>query len=108
MINFIQSYWREILAVVTAIISIVVFIVRKRPVRVVDTLNEIICRLLPYCISVAESAPKGEKLDVCISALVQLLAEMDYELDEDHKKFAIEQVEVILSTPQKKEKKNER
>lgn len=104
LLNNFLRYWREILAVLTAIISIVVFIVRKRPVRVVDTLNEIICRLLPYCISIAERAPKGEKLDVCISALVQLLAEMDYELDEDHKKFAIEQVEAILCTPQKKEK----
>lgn len=102
VIKFIQENWRLILEIALVIVSTVIFIVRKRPVRVVDTLKETICRLLPYCITLAEKAPKGEKLSQCLAILSQLLADMGIDLDEDYKRFAIEQVEIILSTPQKK------
>lgn len=102
MKQFIIENWRLLLEATLVLISTILFIVRKRPVRVVDSLNEIIVRLLPYCITLAEKAPKGEKLSQCLDLLAKLLADMDYELDETHKKFAAEQVEAILSTPQKK------
>lgn len=102
IIDFIRNYWRELLAAVELIVVIVLWIVKKRPVQVVDTLKETIIRLLPYCICKAESAPKGEKLGLCISLLTECLAELGIELNDDYKKFALEQVEVILSTPQKK------
>lgn len=102
MKQFIFENWRLLLEAALVLISTILFIVRKRPVRVVDTLKETIIRLLPYCITLAEKAPKGEKLEKCLSLLAELLADMDYELDDFHKKFAAEQVEIILSTPQKK------
>lgn len=102
MIKFIQENWRLILEIALVIVSTVIFIVRKRPVRVVDTVKETICRLLPYCITLAEKAPKGEKLSQCLILLSQLLSDMGIELNDDYKAFALEQVEIILSTPQKK------
>lgn len=102
VIDFIRTYWRELLAAVELVVVVILWIVKKRPVQVVDTLKETIVRLLPYCINSAESAPKGEKLAACLAVLSQVLADMGIELNDDYKKFALEQVEVILSTPQKK------
>ena len=102
MKDFLLTYWREILAAIELIIVIVLYIVKKRPVQVLDTFRELILRLLPYCITKAEEQPKGTKLDFAIDLLKKVLAEMGYELSGDYEKFAREQVEVILSTPQKK------
>lgn len=98
---FIQN-WRIILEAALVITSAVLFIVRKKPVQVIDTLKETIIRLLPYCIQKAESSPKGQKLSVCLKLLKSVLASMDIELTESYEKFASEQVEIILATPQKK------
>lgn len=102
IINFIKLYWREILEVAAVLVSIIICCIKKKPVQVVDTLKETIIRLLPYCINQAEGAPKGEKLSRCVSILSQVLGDMGINLNEDYTKFALEQVEIILSTPQKK------
>lgn len=100
--QFFVTYWRDILSVMVLFASLVLWIVRKKPVQVVDTMKETIVRLLPYCILKAESAPKGEKLSVCLALLKELLEQMGLDLNSDYTKFASEQVEIILSTPQKK------
>lgn len=102
MFDFLKLYWREILEVVAVLVSIIICCIKKKPVRVVDTVKESICRLLPYCISQAENQPKGEKLNFCISLLASTLAELGIEFTDSYKQFALEQVEIILSTPQKK------
>ena len=102
MKDFILNYWREILDVLAIVISIILLCIKKKPVQVVDTLKETIIRLLPYCINKAEGCPKGEKLAACLALLGELLSSMDLPFTETDKKFATEQVEVILSTPQKK------
>ena len=105
VLDFIKVYWKELLELVCLVLSIVICCIKKKPVQVVDTLKETIIRLLPYCINSSENAPKGEKLNDCINLLSDVLKNMGLELNEDYKKFAIEQVEIILSTPQKKEVK---
>lgn len=102
MKEFILTYWKEILSLVGLAASIIICCIRKRPVKVVDSLNDLIIRLLPYCINKAESQPKGAKLGFALSTLSDLIKESGYEMDADHLKFAAEQVEIILSTPQKK------
>lgn len=102
MKEFLINNWRIILEAALVITSAVLFIVRKKPVQVIDTLKETIIRLLPYCIQKAESSPKGQKLSVCLKLLKSVLASMGIELNDDYERFASEQVEVILSTPQKK------
>lgn len=104
-VEFLIIYWREILEVVVIVASIVICCIKKKPVQVVDTVKETICRLLPYCISQAENEPKGKKLEFCISLLASTLEGLGISFNEDYTKFAIEQVEIILSTPQKKEVK---
>lgn len=101
-VDFLKLYWREILEVAAVLVSIIICCIKKRPVQVVDTLKETIIRLLPYCIRSAESQPKGEKLAYCLTLLAQTLKDLGIDLTDDYKKFAAEQVEIILSTPQKK------
>ena len=108
MINFLNEYWKVILDLVVLMATIILWIIRKKPVKVVDTLKEIVVRLLPWCINSAESAPKGEKLGVSLALLEEALKDMGYELTPELKEFASEQVEIILSTPQKKGVKYEK
>ena len=105
--DFITQYWREILQVVVLLTTTILWIVRKRPVKVVDTLKEVIVRVLPALINVAE-AQDGfsgkDKLDYVIHELVKVLTELGYgdDLIVQYLPFAKEQIELILSTPQKK------
>lgn len=112
MIEFVKTYYREIIDFILVITSLVLFIVRKRPVKVIDTLKEVILRLLPYCINTAEGKHGDDKKTFALDLLNQLLLEMGYDFLPEYKKFASEQLEVILSTPQKKGiiygKKNEK
>lgn len=102
IIDFLIDNWKTVVEIVVLLTTIILWIIRKRPVQVVDTLKGTILRLLPYCISQAENQPKGEKLSFCLSLLASTLAELGIELNDDYKAFATEQVEIILSTPQKK------
>lgn len=105
--EFLRDNWRLLLEAVCVIASLVFCLIRKKPVKVVDTLKEIIVRLLPALINNAEGMEglKGEaKLKVVISELVLILKDLGYsdEVIDPYLPFAKEQVEVILSTPQKK------
>lgn len=109
MKDFLIQYWREILYVFCALLSLVLFIVKKKPVKVIDTIKETIVRLLPYCINEAEKlqgAPGADKKAFALSILWKLLSDFvklsGDELKEIYSDFAAEQVEVILTTPQKK------
>lgn len=107
MIDFLREYWRELLSGAALIVTIVLYIVRKKPVKVVDTLKEIIVRVLPALINLAEmqSGLTGEdKLNFVLNELTKALLEDGYgdEVIQSYLPFAKEQVELILSTPTKK------
>lgn len=104
MKQFFVENWRLILEVILVITSAVVFILRKKPVKVIDTLKEMVVRLLPYCIQQAENTElKGDGKKVfALNLLVELLKDSGFDVSGDLYKFAGEQLEVILSTPQKK------
>lgn len=96
--------WKLIVELLVLVTTLVLYIVRKRPVKVVDTIKEIICRLLPFAITEAEKTDlKGDdKKNYAIEVLAKVLCEMDLDFTTDYQRFAGEQLEVILSTPQKK------
>ena len=105
-IKFICDNWKLILEASLLIASVVIWLFKKRPVKVVDTLKEVICRLLPSLICLSEKTDlKGsDKLQFVLDHLAKILKELDYGDDviAQYLPFASEQVEVILSTPQKK------
>ena len=103
---FILENWQWMVEVIAAIIALVLFIVRKKPVKVLDTVKECISRLLPYVIKEAEKTDlKGEdKMVFALQTLYALLKDFGYEeVYNNYRDFAREQIELILSTPQKKE-----
>lgn len=105
--NFIKENWQLILEVAVLVVSVVMFLVRKKPVKVVDSLKEVIVRILPALIVMAENQDglKGsDKLKFVLDELKKVLTELGYSGDvlSQYLPFAAEQVEVILSTPQKK------
>lgn len=107
VINFLIQNWRLIVEIICAIIALVLFICRKKPVKVLDTVKECISRLLPYVIKEAEKTDlKGEdKMVFALQTLYALLKDFGYEeVYNNYRDFAREQIELILSTPQKKER----
>ena len=107
MKDFILTYWKEILEIVIFIACLVFCIVKKKPIKIQDTLNEIILRLLPGCINSVEINCSGvdgsSKKKLCTSLVLEALKELGYvNLDQSYLDFISQQIEVILSTPQKK------
>ena len=109
VINFYQANkeWLDkvIYLLITIIVTILVSVIKKKPVKVIDTVKECITRLLPYCICDAEKTDlKGEDKKVfALQCLYKLLKEFGYEeIYDQYREFAAELIEVILSTPQKK------
>ena len=106
LIVFLQENWRLLLEASLVLVSTILFIVRKRPVKVVDTLKEIIVRVLPSLICAAERTDlKGsDKMKWLLDELAKVLRELNYGDDviAQYLPFAMDQVELILSCPQKK------
>lgn len=104
---FIQN-WRLILEALLVLVSFIFMIVRKRPTKVIDTIQTLIVRLLPGLINQAEidfgSGNGSAKKNFVLDHLHELLLEFGYsdEVVSQYKTFASDQVEVILSTPKKK------
>lgn len=109
MKDFIFTYWREILYVICALVSLVLFIVRKPSVKVVDSITERILLLAPAAISKAEevygSGHGSEKFLFVIDLLKLAIEEDGFVISDKIIKFMTSYVEAILSTPQKKEAK---
>ena len=54
MIKFFTENWRILVEICALILSTVLFIVRKRPVKVVDTLKQFLSILIPQYVAHAE------------------------------------------------------
>lgn len=106
LINFIKDYWYFIVPCIEIILTVLLIILRKKPVKVVDTLKEIIVRVLPSLIIGAErTGLKGsDKMKWLIDELTKILRELNYGDDviAQYLPFVMDQVELILCTPQKK------
>ena len=106
MKEFLIENWRLLLEAACLIVSFVLFLVRKKPVKVLDTIKEFVVRLLPGLINAAEmtTLSGADKKKYVLEELVKVLKEFGYcdEVITQYLPFASDQVEVILSTPQKK------
>lgn len=108
MIDFLITYWKEILDVLILIGAVVLYILKKKPVNVLDTIKEVIIELLPLAINKAEEsgAAGSDKKVLAAQYVFDALKILGYgaypELKETYGKFIDEKIEVILSTPQKK------
>ena len=105
-VDFVSKYWYLILPAVEILCTIIIVVLRKKPVKVLDTLKEVICRVLPSLIVAAErTGLKGsDKMKWLLDELAKVLRELNYGDDviAQYLPFAMDQVELILSCPQKK------
>lgn len=100
---------KELIAdAVAIVVAIILFIIKKKPVKVLSTIKELGLRLLPFLINDAEKTDlKGEdKKEFVFAHLVQAFVDEGYDpkLIEQERKYWLNEIEVILSTPQKKER----
>lgn len=107
--DFLFTYWREILYIVCAIISLVCCCVRKKSNKVVDGIVDHIFTILPQIINQAEGTDlKGQdKLDYATGLVLNYL-KFNTGLDEKTLYAYVDLIhgciENILTTPQKKER----
>lgn len=106
ILNFIQTYWREILEVVTLLSTFLVFLCKKVKVENPSIIS-FIDDVLPQAISTAEAsigAGNGlEKKKAVIDALLKAIKNSFHGINEKkYKKVIEDKIEIILSTPQKK------
>lgn len=107
MKEFLIQNWRIILEAVLVVAAGVLALIRKKPIKIVDTIRENIATWLPALIDKAEmSGYKGaEKLIYCLDLVYSVLCQKwmtREEFDRDYLEFTKAQIEAILTTPQKK------
>ena len=102
MKEFILTYWKQILDVVSILFCLIFFFLKKKP------LGNVFAMIFRYCLAavmMAEEHPvKGqEKLDLAVEAVKELILEEYPTLNFDkYRKYVVGCIESILSTPQKK------
>ena len=106
ILNFVQTYWREILEVVTLLASFLIFLCKKVKVENPSIIS-FIDEYLPDAIIAAESClgpSKGslKKKTVIDTMMEELKLKFHGIKEEKYKKYIERQIELILSTPQKK------
>lgn len=107
VIDFILENWQLIAHAVIALVSVIFFILKKKPNQIIDSVAEGILKFLPHALNLAElTALKGvAKKEYCINLIREWARQHSIELTDYYIDFASKQIELILSTPQKKEDK---
>ena len=104
--NFISRHYELIISVITLIISVVIFIVRKKPI---NSVYSRIWSLAVSSIQITEAQCHGsskDKLSYCLDLIYSALLKEYPNLDITRYEIFIKcAIEIILSTPQKKEDK---
>lgn len=109
--DFLVSYWKVIVLGILVVLDLVLVVLnRRKPVKVFDSVHQVITSILPELIKVAEasycSGHGDEKLEM-VKQLVFNYLKSCYGFKNDeclsYDAYITKQVEAILSTPQKKE-----
>lgn len=116
MIEFLKSYGPLILEALILIASTILFIVKKKPVKIVDSVKALIIGMLPEVINRVENYKDvfdpsrklsgQEKFQMALNILKSYMVDELGIKEEDlplYRDFLTYNIEAILSTPQKKE-----
>lgn len=104
-VKFCQTYWREIVDVSVLIISVIICLIRKRPcINKMDEIKEDVLQVLPIFIKGIEKPGNGESKKNQVIELCKNFVKKKFKIDcpQDVMDLVENQIEVILSTPQKK------
>ena len=104
MKEWLRDNYELVINICLVILSVVIMCIKKKPVKIVDTVKEVICRLLPAAINDVEGKDLSgaSKRQAALLLVFEALEDLGYVVTPEVKEFASEQLEVILSTPQKK------
>lgn len=104
--NWLMNNWRLIIDILSVIIVSIFFFIKKKPIKLIEGLDEAIIRLLPPFINRAEETDlKGEdKKQYVMLRVIESLQALGYkDCDPVYVKSVIStMLELYLSTPQKK------
>lgn len=105
VISFVCENWKLIAYCITALVCFISCLVRKKPVKVIDSIYQEITDLVIRCIGLFERPGHGAEKKVSVLGCVQeWLADKHPEVDfQKYLDFASRIIEDILSTPQRKE-----
>ena len=120
MSNFIKAYWREILEVFAILMSIVICCIKKKPIKLVNSVKAQLIEALPEVINRVENYKDimeptrklsgDEKLRLALNICHSFMVD-DLHIPEDdlclYTAWLVEHIEAILSTPQKKGESHE-
>ncbi len=115
MLDFIKENWRLIIDIISCIVVVVFFFIRKKPIKIVDSVKACIIDKLPEVINAVENYKDvfdplrklsgEEKLTMALSILKTYLVDELGLKEEDlplYTSWLVQHIEDILSTPQKK------
>lgn len=105
ILNFIVQYWKEILTVLGVIITIVLYLVKRRPkVNLLDTIKEDVLELLPVLINKVECDGNGQRKKNAVIDFVNKYLQKKYQVQISPylSEWLSDAIESILATPQKK------
>ena len=105
VLEFLKTYYKEIIEISILFISVVICLVRKRPcVNEIDIIKEDVLEKLPSFISVVESPGNGAQKKKAVIDLVSLYVRKTYKISipDSLVPFLENAIESILSTPTKK------
>ncbi len=104
-VEFVVKYWKYISIGLVIFCNLLLFILKKKPVKIVDSITECLLLNIPVWIDMAElTGEKGQtKLDYVLDLAKKFLEEHFPDANYFFYESAIKEfVEDVLSTPQKK------
>ena len=104
MKDFILTYWKQILDILSILFCITFFVIKKRPVKVVNSVQDFLYKIIPCLINECEepgngSSKKVKVIDFAVKALEEYFPNLDAKV---WIPFIGSLIEEFLSTPQKK------
>lgn len=107
IIDFIVKYWREIASLVVLLISVLIQLVKKKPVlNKLDEIKEDVLEILPILINKVEEPGNGQRKKNAVLQLVKQYMKKRWCLKDCPEWLELwvdDSIENILSTPTKKE-----
>lgn len=110
MIEFLKENWKLIVEVAVLLVSTILFICRKRSIKMVDSVKTVISAIIPIIVNDVEKfkstdLTSAQKLEMALNLIRDYLSKELYVTEDvflsQYKDFCITQIENTLSTPQK-------
>lgn len=111
-LNVLKNHWETIVAVFLFILSFILQLIKKKPVKLIDGIKTFISEAVPAIVNTAESlygSGHGDDKKKYVHELICSMIGSRYgiqprKVDDLYEEYIDDTIELVLSTPQKKEK----